>query len=151
MKALWLSLRALLEVYVWCGRQESLPNVLSSTKILLPLEFLTHYATWYWLVSMALPTQPRKRKPRNISLLSLTPSKALGYVWEISISSPMRMNHPTKKSGKSSTPNYLKELMLKFGAINLGFIGSSLGQKVNGEIQQSKEGLIEVYPAFHGN
>ena len=41
--------------------------------------------------------------------------------------------------------------MLKFGAINLGFIGSSLGQKVNGEIQQSKEGLIEVYPAFHGN
>jgi len=41
--------------------------------------------------------------------------------------------------------------MLKFGVINLGFIGSSRGQKVNGEIQQSKEGLIEVYPAFHGN
>ena len=49
-----------------------------------------------------------------------------------------------KKSGESLAPNYLKELMLKFGAINLGFIGSSLGQKVNGEIQQSKEGLIEV-------
>jgi len=29
-----------------------------------------------------------------------------------------------KKSGESSAPNYLKELMLEFGAIDLGFSGS---------------------------
>ena len=39
-----------------------------------------------------------------------------------------------KKSGESSAPNYLKELMLEFGAIDLGFLGSSLGRKVDGEI-----------------
>ena len=131
-------------VYVCCGKMVYPSRRLNSTKTLLLLRLLTLCLTSFWLDSTVHPIIPRKRKRGEIFLHFLSPTKAPGHVLGISISSSMMINNQGAGRVEHRPLITSKNCCLNsMPSISDSLETNSLGPKVDGVMQWSREGLTE--------